>query len=90
MWTYFFISLGYVPSRIARSHGNLIVGHLRREIYRMSVSVSHLKTCGALQVALVVKNPPASAKDTRHMGAIPGSGRSPGATHSSVLVWKIP
>jgi len=36
--------------------------HLRREIYRMNVSESHLKICGALQVALVVKNPPANAK----------------------------
>ncbi len=32
----------------------------------------------AFQVALVVKNPPASAGDTRDTGSIPGSGRSPG------------
>ena len=44
------------------SHGNLMSHHLRREIYRMNVSESHLKICGALQVALVVKNPPANAK----------------------------
>ena len=31
---------------------------------------------GAFQVALVVKNPPASARDIRDMGLIPGSGRS--------------
>ena len=30
------------------------------------------------QVALVVKNPPASARGIRDMGLIPGSGRSPG------------
>ena len=29
------------------------------------------------QVALVVKNPPANARDTREAGLIPGSGRSP-------------
>ena len=29
-------------------------------------------------VALVVKNPPASAGDAGDMGSIPGSGRSPG------------
>ena len=29
------------------------------------------------QVALVVRNPPASAGDTRDLGLIPGSGRSP-------------
>ena len=30
------------------------------------------------QVTLVVKNPPANARDIRDMGSIPGSGRSPG------------
>ena len=47
----------------------------------------------ASHVALVVKNPPASAEDVREAGLIPGSGRSPGegmATHSSVLAWEIP
>ena len=41
----------------------------------------------------VVKNPSANAGDRRDMGSIPGSGRCPGggmATHSSILVWKIP
>ena len=33
---------------------------------------------GASQVALVVKNPPASAGDIRDAGSIPGLGRSPG------------
>ena len=32
----------------------------------------------ASQVALVVKNPPASARDKRDAGSIPGLGRSPG------------
>ena len=32
----------------------------------------------ASQVALVVKNPPASAGDVRDVSSIPGSGRSPG------------
>ena len=39
------------------------------------------------------KNPPASARDTRDMDSIPGSGRSSGegmATHSSVLAWELP
>ena len=30
------------------------------------------------QVALVVKNLPANARDPKDMGSIPGSGRSPG------------
>ena len=46
------------------------------------------------QVVLVVKNPPASAGDTRDTGLIPESGRFPGgegtATHSRILAWRIP
>ena len=37
------------------------------------------------QVALVVKNLPANAGDTRDTGSIPGLGRSPGGGHSSPL-----
>ena len=47
----------------------------------------------ASQVALVVKNPPASAGDIRNMGLIPGSGRfmeEAMATHFSILAWRIP
>ena len=43
---------------------------------------------GVFQVALVVKNPPASAGDTRDAGSIPGSGTSPRegmTTHCSIL-----
>ena len=38
--------------------------------------------CGASQVAVVVKKPPANAGDA---GSIPGSGRSPGGGHSNPL-----
>ena len=41
----------------------------------------------------VVKTPPASAEDARHMGSNPGSGRSPrdgNGTHSRILMWEIP
>ena len=37
------------------------------------------------QVALVVKNPSASAGDSRDMGLIPGLGRSPGGGHGDSL-----
>ena len=37
------------------------------------------------QAVLVVKNLPAKARDVRHMGLIPGSGRSPGRGHSNLL-----
>jgi len=36
-------------------------------------------------VALVVKNPPATAGDIRDAGSIPGSGRSPGEGNGNPL-----
>ena len=39
----------------------------------------------ATQGALVVKNPPANARDLRDAGLIPESGRSPGGRHSNPL-----
>ena len=39
----------------------------------------------ASQVVLVVKNPPAKARDVRDVGSIPGSGRSPGGGHGNPL-----
>ena len=54
----------------------------------------------------MVKNLPAKVGDARHMGLVPGSGRSPGggqgnplqyscleegrAIHPSILAWRIP
>ena len=35
------------------------------------------------QVALVVKNPPANARDVRDIGSIPGLGRCPGEGHGN-------
>ena len=40
---------------------------------------------GASQVALVVKNLPASAGDVRGVGSTPGSGRPPGGGHGNPL-----
>ena len=37
------------------------------------------------QVALVVKNSPANARDKRDASSIPGSGRSPGGGHGNTL-----
>ena len=39
----------------------------------------------ATQVTLVIKTLPANAGDIRDMGAIPGSGRSPGGEHGNRL-----
>ena len=36
-------------------------------------------------MALVIKNPPANAGDTRDVGLIPGSGRSPGVGNGNPL-----
>ena len=47
----------------------------------------------AFQMALVVNNPPANARDIRDMGSIPGSRSSfeeGMATYSSMLAWRIP
>ena len=43
-------------------------------------------------MSLVVKNPPANARDIRDLCLIPGSGRPPWriATHSSILAWRVP
>ena len=41
----------------------------------------------ASRVALVVKNPPASAGDIRDTGSIPGSGRSLGGGHGNPLLY---
>ena len=42
-------------------------------------------SCGASQVALVVKNSPANAGDIRGTGSIPGSGRFPGVGNGNSL-----
>ena len=44
-----------------------------------------LMNADVFQVVLVVKNPPANARDIRDMGLIPGLGRSPGGGHDNPL-----
>ena len=47
----------------------------------------------ASQAALVLKNPPTNAGDTRALGSIPWLGfplEEEMASHSSILAWKIP
>ena len=68
--------------------------HLQvRENYYGDLICDPPKFTGASQVVLVVKKPPARARDIRDTGSVLGSGRSPGggmATHSSILAWRIP
>ena len=47
--------------------------------------VINYKAKGASQVALVVKNPPANAGDSREAGSMPGLGRSPGVGNGNPL-----
>ena len=44
-----------------------------------------LKALGPSRMALVVKNLPANARDTRDRGSIPGLGSSPGRGHGNPL-----
>ena len=46
---------------------------------------SALPITSSSQVAVVEKNPPANAGDTRDMGSVPGSGRSPGGGNGNPL-----
>ena len=55
--------------------------------------LGHMLLLWASQVALVVKNPPDNAADSRDVSSIPGSGRSLEdgmATHFSVLARRSP
>ena len=58
----------------ARAESNLgVVGEVEKNSFMTS------------QVGLVVKNPPANARDLRDTGSIPGWGRSLGGGHGSPL-----
>ena len=46
-------------------------------------NVEKYRAIRALQVVLAVKNLPASARDIRDAGSIPGLGRSPGKGHGN-------
>ena len=58
-----------------------------------ALALSHLENCKygnhfpthCFPGGTVVKNPPANAGDARHMGSIPGVGRSPGGRNGNPL-----
>ena len=54
-------------------------------VLQPQVSSSNFEDTGAFWVVLVVKNPPASARDLRDMDLIPVSGRCPGRGHGNPL-----
>ena len=70
-----------------------ISGRILRQIANLGVWITHMAESWCLvwevressQGALVVKSPPANARDLRDVGSIPGSGRSPGEENSNPL-----
>ena len=56
----------------------------------MCIYVCTHKQLQASQVALVVKNPPANARDIRDAGSILGLRRSSGGGRDNTLAWKNP
>ena len=58
---------------------------LATRAYKLSVSLGNLKKLWASQVALMVNNLPAKARDTRDAGLIPGFGGSPRERHGNPL-----
>ena len=46
---------------------------------------THIHCHVASQMALVVKNPPAAARDVRDAGSTPGSGRAPGEGNGNIF-----
>ena len=62
-----------------------LVNQLQKEkpLHNSLVTKPRKDLCLDSQVALEVKNPPASAGNRRHAGSIPGSGRAPGGGHGN-------
>ena len=61
---------------------------MRKQLTYLSPAELYGSQCNmvrASQVALVVKNPPANAREVRNVGSIHGSGRSPGIRHGNPL-----
>ena len=79
-----------------RDQGNRKVEDKHRRKKKNSKMIdlnSAMSITGAFQVALAVKNPPANARDSKDLGLIPGSRRSPGVGSGNPLhysCWKFP
>ena len=93
-------SLHWLVNSLPLSHQGRLWGHKyihRRRKLDLLVCPPAFASCysiyRAFQVALVVKNLPASTREERDAGSIPWSGKFPGgvhAIHSSILTWRIP
>ena len=62
-----------------------VLSLLKSSDYLVESLVKGTIATGASQVTLVVKNPPANARDIRDEGSIPGSGRPPGGGQGNPL-----
>ena len=70
-----------IPESSKKQNLNLLhAGNYLNSIYFVRITIYR-----ASQVALVVRNSPAKARDIRDTGSIPGSGRSPGGGHGNAL-----
>ena len=79
-------SIEKCPERWAQSLASfLAVSSKKLSLLFQPIFPSLLYICGSSQVVLVVKNLPANAEDTRDMGLISGSGRSPGVGSGNSL-----
>ena len=77
-----FLPLGISPYSYSWQGSWLLPGQM---IWEKTKAASKMTATVALQVALVVKNPPANAGDIRGASSIPGLGRSPGVGNSNPL-----
>ena len=70
-----------IPESSIKQNLNLLhAGNYLNSIYIVLITIHR-----ASQVALVVQNSPANARDIRDTGSIPRSGRSPGGGHGNLL-----
>ena len=64
-----------------------LFSHMAIQLFQLRLLKTFLSLfhCFAEILALVVKNPPANAGDSRDVGSIPGLGRYPGGGHGNPL-----
>ena len=63
----------------------ILVWRRAKELSLVSLTGTYKYIRIYISFSAVVKNPPASAGDTRDTGSIPGLGRSPGGGNSNLL-----
>ena len=85
-------TISYCPER-DQGNRKVVKKHRRKKKSKMIYLNSAISITGAFQDSLAVKNPPANTRDSKDLGLIPGSRRSPGVGSGNPLhysCWKIP